>query len=239
VSNTEQSEYRLTSLSIFFPCFNEIDVLEDSAKRALATAARVTDDFEVIIVDDGSTDGTSKLADDLVAKNEALNVIHHENNKGYGAALQSGFKAATKDFIFYTDGDGQFDITDLPKIVSHIEHSDIVSCFRIDRKEGVLRRINAWCWGKLVCVLFQMRIKDIDCAFKLYKREIFDNIEMQSTGALIDAEILARSLRKGYIITQTGVHHHRRLYGASTGANLSVILRAFKELLRLRKNIIN
>jgi len=155
----------------------------------------------------------------------------------HGAALQSGFKAATKELIFYTDGDGQFDVNEMPPLLPLIERCDIVSCYRLNRQDSFIRKINGWCWTKLVCLLFGMKIRDIDCAFKLYRREIFDNIKLVSTGALIDAEILARAIRKGYCVTQKGVHHYPRKAGAQTGANLRVILRAFKELFKLRRLI--
>jgi glycosyltransferase involved in cell wall biosynthesis len=164
-------------------------------------------------------------------------VVHHRTNLGYGAALQSGFKAATKELVFYTDGDGQFDINEMPPLLRLMEQYDIVSCYRLNRQDNLIRKINGWCWTKLVCLLFGMKIRDIDCAFKLYKREIFDNIKVVSTGALIDAEILARAVRKGYRVTQQGIHHYPRTAGAQTGANFRVILRAFKELLRLRSQI--
>jgi hypothetical protein len=153
------------------------------------------------------------------------------------AALKSGFKAATKELVFYTDGDGQFDINEMPPLLPMMAQFDIVSCFRLNRQDSLLRKLNGWAWTKLVCLLFGMKIRDIDCAFKLYKTKIFDNIELSSSGALIDAEILARAVRKGYSITQKGVHHYPRTAGAQTGANLSVILRAFKELFKLRRKI--
>ena len=114
-----------------------------------------------------------------------------------------------------------------------IKQYDIVSCYRLNRQDTFIRKLNGWCWTKLVCLLFGMKIRDIDCAFKLYKREIFDNIKLSSTGALIDTEILARAIRKGYSLTQTGVHHYPRIAGKQTGAKLTVILRAFKELFKL------
>jgi glycosyltransferase involved in cell wall biosynthesis len=165
--------------------------------------------------------------------------VHHPTNLGYGAALQSGFKAATKKLVFYTDGDGQFDISEMPLLLPLTERYDIVSCYRLNRQENFIRRFNGWAWTKLVCFLFDIKIRDIDCAFKLYKREIFDNIQMSSLGALISAEVLARAARKGYSITQKGVHHYPRTAGAQTGANLKVILRAFKELFKLRKQILS
>jgi glycosyltransferase involved in cell wall biosynthesis len=194
-------------------------------------------DFEVIIVDDGSSDDTGRIADELAGENDRVKVVHHRTNLGYGAALQSGFKAATKELVFYTDGDGQFDIKEMPGLLGLMEQCDIVSCYRLNRQDNLIRRINAWCWTKLVCLLFGMKIRDIDCAFKLYKREIFDSFELVSTGALIDAEILARAVRQGYRVVQQGVHHYPRTAGAQTGANLRVILRAFKELFRLWKQI--
>jgi glycosyltransferase involved in cell wall biosynthesis len=166
-------------------------------------------------------------------------VVHHRTNLGYGAALQSGFRAATRKLVFYTDGDGQFDLNELPPLLPLVKRYDIVSCYRINRQDNLIRKINGWCWTKLVCLLFGMKVRDIDCAFKLYKREIFDNIKLSSTGALISAEILARAMRKGYSLTQKGVHHYPRTAGAQTGANLCVIFRAFKELLKLRRQILS
>jgi hypothetical protein len=118
-----------------------------------------------------------------------------------------------------------------------MEQYDIVSCYRLNRRDSIIRKINGWCWTKLICRMFGLKIRDIDCAFKLYKREIFDKIELSSTGALIDAEILARAARKGYSITQKGVHHYPRTAGEQSGANIRVVLRAFKELFKLQSRI--
>ncbi len=225
------------SISVFFPCYNEQDNITRVVEQALSVLEKLKADFEVIIVDDGSSDSTGQIADEIAGQKDRVKVVHHRTNLGYGAALQSGFKAATKELVFYTDGDGQFDINEMPSLLRLMEQYDIVSCYRLNRQDNLIRKINGWCWTKLVCLLFGMKIRDIDCAFKLYKREIFDNIKVVSTGALIDAEILARAVRKGYRVTQQGIHHYPRTAGAQTGANLRVILRAFKELLRLRSQI--
>ena len=225
------------SVSVFFPCYNEGNSVEGLVVKTVEVLRGICEDFEVIIVDDGSSDSTREISDRLAYDIAEVSVIHHETNLGYGSALQSGFLAAGKELVFYTDGDGQFDISEMPELLGLMNEYDIVSCYRLNRSEGLIRKLNAWCWGKLVCFVFGMKIRDIDCAFKLFKRRIFDDIEMQSTGALIDAEILARSLKKGYSVVQRGVHHYPRSAGSSTGANISVILRAFKELLRLRKEI--
>jgi glycosyltransferase involved in cell wall biosynthesis len=225
------------SISVFFPCYNEQDNVAHVVEQAVAALKKVTADFEVIIVDDGSSDSTGQIADEICDRDGRVKVVHHLTNLGYGAALQSGFKAATKELVFYTDGDGQFDINEMPPLLPLMVEYDVVSCYRLNRRDPFIRKINGWCWTKLVCLLFGMKICDIDCAFKLYKREIFDNIKLSSTGALIDTEILARAIRKGYRITQVGVHHYPRKAGAQTGANLKVILRAFRELFALRSQI--
>jgi len=225
------------SISVFFPCYNEQDNIERTAHQAIDVLQKLDADFEVIIVDDGSSDATAKIADEIAGQNSRVKVVHHPTNLGYGAALRSGFKAAAKELVFYTDGDGQFDINELPPLLPLIKQYDIVSCYRLNRQDNIIRRLNGWAWTKLVCFLFNMKVRDIDCAFKLYKREIFDNIQMSSSGALIDAEILAHAVRKGYIITQRPVHHYPRTAGVQTGAKLRVIFRAFKELSKLYRQI--
>ena len=227
----------MVSISVFFPCYNEQENIGPTVEKAIMVLEELDADFDVIIVDDGSSDGTGKIAAEIADRDDRVKVVHHQRNLGYGAALQSGFEAATKELVFYTDGDGQFDIGEMPPLLELMDQYDIVSGYRLDRRDSALRRINGWCWTKLVCLLFGLKIRDIDCAFKLYKREVFDNIELSSTGALIDTEILARAARKGYRITQKGVHHYRRTAGKQSGANLRVILRAFKELFVLQRQI--
>jgi glycosyltransferase involved in cell wall biosynthesis len=225
------------SLSVFLPCYNEQDNVKSTVANALAVLEKLTDDYELIIVNDGSRDNTGKIADSLAAANPRIRVVHHPVNLGYGAALQSGFKAASKKLVFYTDGDGQFDMNELPPLMPLIDEYDIVSCYRINRQDPFMRKVNAFFWTILVNLVFDMHIRDVDCSFKLYKREIFDNIQMKSTGALIDAEVLARAFRKGYTVVQRGVHHYPRKAGVQTGAKLSVIIKAFKELFKLRRQI--
>ena len=227
----------MVSISVFFPCYNEQANVSRTVEKALEVMGKLKADFEAIIVDDGSSDDTGWIADEIAGRDSRIKVVHHEGNLGYGAALQSGFKAATKELVFYTDGDGQFDISEMPPLLALMEGYDIVSCYRLNRQDSLIRKINGWCWTRLVCLMFGLKVRDIDCAFKLYKREIFDKIELSSTGALIDAEILARAAREGYRITQKGVHHYPRTSGEQSGANLRVILRAFIELFKLQRQI--
>jgi len=239
IRNTIYAIRNTGSISVFFPCYNEQENVARAVEQALGVLEKLNAGFEVIIVDDGSADRTGRIADEIAARDSRVKAVHHRTNLGYGAALQSGFKAATKELVFYTDGDGQFDLNELPLLLPLIRQYDIVAGYRINRRDNLIRRINGWCWTKLVCLLFGMKVRDIDCAFKLYKREIFDDIKLSSTGALISAEILARAVRRGYSLTQKGVHHYPRTAGKQTGANLRVIFRAFKELFKLRRRILS
>ncbi len=230
---------RGVSISVFFPCYNE----QGNVARVAGNARKVLDDlgadYEIIIIDDGSADETGRIADELAAQNSRIRVVHHPHNRGYGAALQSGFRAATKELVFYTDGDGQFDMAEMPPLLELVRNYDIVSCYRLHRQDPLVRKINGWCWTQFVCLVFGLRLRDIDCAFKLYRRQIFDDMPLCSTGALIDTEVLARAARKGCKIVQRGVHHYPRTAGTQTGANLRVILRAFRELFQLRRQILH
>jgi glycosyltransferase involved in cell wall biosynthesis len=229
---TTQTSPNTESLSVFFPCYNEQDNVRRVYQSAVVVLENIGVNYQLIFVDDGSRDRTAKVVDDIAAADPRVSVVHHPTNLGYGAALQSGFRAATKKLVFYTDGDGQFDLNELPALIPLMKHYDIVSCFRLDRRENLIRKFNAWCWTRFVCFLFHLRLKDINCAFKLFKREVFDNLELRSTGALINTEILARAIRRGYTITQVGVHHLPRTSGRSTGSRPDVIFRAFRELVK-------
>ncbi|MBL8878796.1 MAG: glycosyltransferase family 2 protein [Phycisphaerales bacterium] len=225
------------SMSVFYPCYNEEANVERVTRAALKTCERLFEDYEVIIVNDGSKDRTGEIADQLAAENPRVRAVHNRPNRGYGGALARGFREASKDFIFYTDGDGQFDFEEMEKILPLLDQYEIVSCYRMNRQDPLQRKINAFCWGTLVNVLFSIRLRDIDCAFKIYPKRFIDEIEMCSTGALIDTEMLAKARRLGYSIGQMGVHHYPRTAGQQTGANFKVILRAFRELFKLYSQI--
>jgi glycosyltransferase involved in cell wall biosynthesis len=226
------------SITVFFPCYNEQGNVRRVTQQAVDVLDKLGVDYEVIIVDDGSADETGRIADELAAGNSRVRVVHHPHNLGYGAALQSGFRAATKTLVFHTDGDGQFDLAELPPLLALIGEYDIVCGYRMNRQDNALRRFNGWAWTRLVRLLFSLNVRDVDCAFKLYRRDIFDHIRMESSGALISTEILARAARKGYRIVERGVHHYPRTAGRQTGASPRVILRAFRELLKLRRRIL-
>lgn len=223
-------------ITIFFPCYNEEANVERVTMEAMSVVPGISDDFEIIIVNDGSRDRTGEIADRLAREHTAIRVIHHKKNRGYGGALQSGFKNATKELVFYTDGDGQFRIEEIKKLLPLIEKYDIVSGYRINRQDPFMRKVNAFLWGALVNLLFKFKVSDVDSAFKLYRRKIFDEITLESQGALIDTEILAKARARGYTIAEIGVNHYSRIAGEQTGAKLSVILKAFRELFKLKKS---
>jgi glycosyltransferase involved in cell wall biosynthesis len=225
-------------LSVFLPCYNEEGNVQRVVRDAKAVLDRLVSDWEIIIVNDGSKDGTAALADQLAKEDRRIRVVHHPVNQGYGMALRSGFAAAGKPWVFYTDGDGQFDIAELEQLLEIRDSADIISGYRRRRQDPLQRRINAACWSWLVQRVLRFRCRDVDSAFKLYKREMFDRMRLKSTGALIDAEVLGRAVRMGYAIRTVPVTHLPRKAGRQTGANLRVILRAFKELLVLRKDIL-
>jgi len=226
------------SLSVFFPCYNEEANVERTTLAALEACRAITNDFEIIIVNDGSTDRTGELADQLVAEHAEVRAVHNRPNRGYGGALQAGFKAARKPWVFFTDGDGQFDFKEIAKLLALLDRYDIVSAYRLNRQDPFIRKLNAWAWTKLCNWVLGLHLRDIDCAFKIFPRKLFDEIQMCSEGALIDAEVLARARRLGYRIGQIGVRHYPRTAGRQTGANFKVIARAFVELARLRKHIL-
>lgn len=228
---------KLSSLSIFFPCYNEEANVERVTRAALAAAPAFAERFEVIIVNDGSRDQTGRIADRLAAEIPEVRAVHNSPNLGYGGAVQRGLSEARLEWIFFTDGDGQFDINELPKLIELLDRCDFAVGYRIRRADPFMRRVNAFCWGVLVRALFGLRVRDIDCAFKLLPRSLITDIRLKSSGALISTELLARAKYRGLRIAETGVHHYPRVAGQQTGAKLSVILKAFRELFRLRKDI--
>ncbi len=218
------------SLSVILPAHNEEEAIATTVQDVIETLSTWKLDFEIIVVDDGSQDDTGVILDTMSATHPCLRVIHHSINQGYGAALVSGFNATSKDLTFFMDSDGQFDIHDLARFLVLIEEYDAVLGYRIDRQDTWMRKFNAWGWKQLVALVFGIHVRDVDCAFKLYPTSFFRDHTLETRGAMINTEILYKFTRDGNTYTQVGVRHLPRNGGRATGAKLSVILRAFREL---------
>ncbi len=230
---------RLPSLSVFFPCYNEEGNVERVTRGAVETVKALANDFEIIIVNDGSSDRTGEIADRLAEEIPQVRAAHNNPNLGYGGAVARGLTEARMEWIFFTDGDGQFDIGEVPKLIALLDRCDFAVGYRIKRADPFIRSVNAWCWGTLVRALFGIRVRDIDCAFKLLPKSLIDAVTLQSEGALISTELLAKAHNRGLRIAEVGVNHYPRTVGTQTGASPFVILKAFKELFRLRSRIRN
>ncbi len=220
----------IASLSVILPAHNEEEAIAHTVHEVIDTLSARMQDFEVIVVDDGSRDRTGVILDTIAGAQPRLRVIHHSVNQGYGAALVSGFEAVTKDLAFFMDSDGQFDIHDLEQFFPLIGEYDAVLGYRIDRQDTRMRKVNAWGWKILVGMVFGVYVRDVDCAFKLYRADFFREHRLETRGAMINTEILYKFTRAGYTYTQVGVRHLPRRGGKATGAKPAVIIRAFREL---------
>jgi glycosyltransferase involved in cell wall biosynthesis len=226
--------YTMPSISAVLPAYNEEQVIADTVTSMVATLNGLTNDYEVLVVNDGSRDGTRQVVEAISLKNPRVRCVTHPVNRGYGAAVGTGFGAATKELVFMTDGDKQFDSRELGLFLPHIQDADLVIGYRQPRMDPFVRRLNAWGWNLLVRILFGYVARDIDCAFKLFRRSILKKVHVDSTGATFSAEFLIKARRNGFRIYEMRATHFPRTAGRATGARLSVILRAFRELIRLR-----
>ncbi len=225
------------SLSVIFPAFNEdanIRAVVEDACRIIPKFAPV---FEIIVVNDGSEDRTGEICDDLALEFSDVRVVHHARNRGYGAALKTGIERARYDVIFFTDSDGQFDLREVAKLLEQTDAYDIVAGYRARRHDPPHRLLFAWGWNILVRRVLGIRIRDIDCAFKAFDRHVFDSIQIQSTGAMVNTEIFAQACAFGMTVTEVPVSHFPRRHGEPTGDNVAVISKAFRELTKMRRSL--
>ncbi|MBI3984706.1 MAG: glycosyltransferase family 2 protein [Candidatus Levybacteria bacterium] len=229
---------RFEELSIFFPFWNEQDNVETVVAKAIPVAQKVAKKWEIIMVDDGSSDTTLEKMKKLSLKDKRLIAVSHKINRGYGAALKTGFEKAKYDYVVFNDGDGQFDFSEVTKLMDKIDTSDMVIGFRKKRLDHPFRHILMNMLKIWDFVFFGFTFKDIDCGFKLFRKEAISKIQpLISEGAMITTEILAKAKKNKLKISQVEVHHYPRLYGDQSGGNIRVILRAVKESLILWKNI--
>jgi len=233
------------SLTIFFPAWNEEETIERAVAAAFdagdhLVAAGEIEWFEVLIIDDASTDRTPEIADKLAAENERVRVVHHERNRKLGGSLRTGFTEARGELVLYTDADLPFDMAEAAKAVRllRIYDADIVSAFRFDRTgEGPRRLVYSYVYNHLVQLVFGLRLRDMNFAFKLVRRRVLDHVELQSEGSFIDVELLARAQKMGFTIIQFGVDYFPRTRGISTLSSNAVILTILSEMRSLRADL--
>ena len=227
----------VTSLSLVFPAFNEAENLPALIESAISIGEGLDLDFEIVIVDDGSQDRSAELLADSSARDPRIRAVHHAANRGYGAALRSGLREARGDLVFFSDADLQFDLAEIQRLLEHAPDFDIVAGYRSPRRDPWIRRAIAWVWGGTVRLLFDLPVRDIDCAFKVFRREVLDAIPIESIGAFVNTEILARARASGFAIKQIPVSHRPRRSGRQTGAHPRVIGRALIELSQLHSEL--
>jgi glycosyltransferase involved in cell wall biosynthesis len=224
---------KLKSLSLFFPAYNDEHTIGNLVKAALTAGEEAASDYEVIVIDDGSKDSTGPLLDKLAEGNDRVRVIHHPQNRGYGAALRSGFTACRKEWIFYTDGDGQYDVTELRRLVPFTDRADIINGYKLKRSDPVLRRIFGALYHLSCKIIFNIKIRDVDCDFRLLRSCFIKKLRLVSNGGAICVEMIRKLQDSGARFHEVSVHHYHRRHGRSQFFARIPLLIVVKEILGL------
>jgi len=229
------SDHQHLSLSVFFPAYNDAESLPDLLERTFQVVPRLTVEYEVLVVNDGSTDGTASVLENLAARYAPhLKIITHEMNRGYGAALRSGFAACSKDMVFYTDGDGQYDVREIEKLWTKMNPGvDLVNGYKLNRADGKTRAWIGHAYNWIVRHLFRIRIRDVDCDFRLIRRSVLQGIQLYSNSGSICVELIKKIQNVSGRFEEAGVHHYPRMHGRSQFFRLSSLLSTFWQLLLL------
>jgi glycosyltransferase involved in cell wall biosynthesis len=224
----------LPSLTIFFPAFNEEANIKNTIMTALKSASQLAGDYEVICVNDGSTDRTQTVVEELVKNHPKLRLVSHRQNLGYGAAIKTGLASSTKEWIFYTDSDGQFRFDQLAAFIAARTQADMILGYRKKRQDHLLRLVIAKVFLKTWnYLLYGLTLKDVDCSYKLFPRQLIRGVELITESAITETELMVRLIRQGATYLELPVTHYPRYKGIPTGANPEVIIRALKESLIL------
>ncbi len=224
----------MESLSVFFPCFNEEDNIKSTVSKASKVLESLRVNYEILIIDDGSTDKTGEVADKLALNDKRVSVIHQING-GYGEALKAGFNNAKYKWVVYTDSDGQFDFSEVNKFLDKQSGADLILGYRIKRSDPFIRSLLAGGWRMTLFICFGLHLKDVDCGFKMIKKKTWEKISplTSSRGAMVNAELAIRAKRQGFRVVEIGVNHYPRLLGTPTGASLKVIVNSYLDLIKL------
>jgi len=232
---------KLRELSIFFPAYNEGKNIEKTVKAAVLIAPKVADKWEVIIVNDGSRDDTLSVSESLSKRQANVRTINHPKNRGYGAALKTGFYRSKYEWVAFTDADGQFDFKEITKFIEKQEETGakLVIGYYKQRSVPFFRKVNTFLWETVVFVMFGLRVRDIDTAFKLVHRDVIEKIpKLESErGAFISSEFLIKARRAGFEMPEVGITHYPRVEGSGTGANIDVIIQSFVDLFKLWRKL--
>lgn len=225
------------SISIIFPAYNEAENIEAVVQQAIHCIDRIFQEWEIILVNDGSQDRTGELINRLAAAHPSVMALHHDCNEGYGAALKTGITHASKDLLFFCDADLQFHLSELLLLLIWSEQYDLVIGYREKRCDPWYRRLNAMGWNFVVRCVLRLHVRDIDCAFKLFHRTVFEAIRIDAVGAMVNTDILVQATRMGFAIREVPITHFPRHRGQQTGARLRVICKAFRELASLYRKL--
>ena len=234
-SQSSEARTMLPSLSFVFPMYNEIGNVERCVAEALATGRKITSDLEIVLVDDASTDGCGQLADTLAERHPEVKVRHHAKNRKLGGAIRTGFAAATKDWVLYIDSDLPIEMDDALLAVPLTASAEMVIGNRQGRAEGPKREIMSWVYNRLIRVLFGLNVRDVNFAFKLFRRSILERISLQSEGSFIDAELLIETHKAGFRIAELPLRYFERTAGVSTLASGSVVVKILHEMANYRR----
>jgi glycosyltransferase involved in cell wall biosynthesis len=222
------------SLSVFFPAYNDSGTIASLVISALRTASKLTPNYEIIVVNDGSTDATSQILDELARVYSHLSVVTHEVNRGYGGALRSGFAAASNDIVFYTDGDAQYDPSEMellwPKMTADV---DLVNGYKISRSDPWHRIVIGRIYHHTVKTLFGLHVRDVDCDFRMLRRSIFDRVQLEKNSGVICLEMMKKIQDAGFRIVEVPVHHYHRAHGQSQFFNFRRVIRTGIDVLKL------
>jgi glycosyltransferase involved in cell wall biosynthesis len=236
---TSPQERNPVGLSVFFPAYNDSGTIASLVIAAVQTAGRLTSDFEVLVINDGSTDATAEVIDELGRLYPQVRPIHHERNRGYGGALRTGFASATKEWIFYTDGDAQYDPREITRLWEQVRPEvDLVNGYKISRSDPLHRIVIGRVYHHVVKRLFGLTVRDVDCDFRLMRRRIFDRVRLEKSSGVICLEMMKKITDAGFAIVEVPVHHYHRAYGKSQFFNFRRLFRTAVDVLRLWRELV-